>query len=379
MIKILIFKGPNSEFEKITKEYSEDALSLFEILESRKNDGQEGIEIVFENYYSSIIINSTDFSALSETGEKIIDHLLSTFIKTFDIKHLFIQNPTVTAEKKIKSMAENNNNYDLEIMNYNYLKVTKEILIEIDRNYSNNIVGQENVKEEMLNSLYNLYKNRNKGQPLVLMFYGPSGVGKTESAKYFSEILGGDIFRIQMSMFQNNKSLDYLFGEEHNAKSFALDLLERESNVILLDEFDKTFGPVYSAFYQMFDEGVFKDRNYNVNLENVIIICTSNYNDPEDIRKTIGDPLYFRYNKHIEFKTLNKESVRKIIDLIYNDIISDLDESEKNVVEEANLLNYIIDNIGTIMKDSPNYRRIRNFISDLTNSLLVEQLIREKI
>ncbi|WP_223805854.1 AAA family ATPase [Ornithinibacillus gellani] len=73
--------------------------------------------------------------------------------------------------------------------------------------------------------------------------------------------------------------MDYLFGETHNAKSCALGLLEREINIILLDEFDKTFDTVYSAFYQMFDEGIFKDRNFNVNLEDAIIICTSNYSN----------------------------------------------------------------------------------------------------
>ncbi len=378
MRNILIFKGPNSRFEEIINKHQENALNLYEILESRKTDGDGSSKVVLNNYYESIIINSTDFATLSETGEKIINHMLTTFANHFNIEHIFIQNPTETIEEKIKLMAKNNSEYNLEITQYTYPMITEESLVNIYQDYSENVIGQENVKEEMLNVLYTLYKKRNKGEPLVLMFFGPSGVGKTESAKYFSRVLGGrKIFRIQMSMFQNSKSLDYLFGEEHNAKSFALDLLERESNVILLDEFDKTFDTVYSAFYQMFDEGVFKDRNYNVNLEDAIIICTSNYSDLTTIRRTIGDPLYFRFNKHIKFDELTKESVTKIVELIYDNILEELDDTEKDIVIKARLIEYILSNVDKVMKQSPNYRRIKNFVEDLINSLLVKELIQD--
>ena len=71
------------------------------------------------------------------------------------------------------------------------------------------------------------------------MFYGNSGIGKTETAKFLSRILGQKLFRKQFSMFQNVKFSEYLFGGNHAQSSFAKELLERSSNVILLDEFDK--------------------------------------------------------------------------------------------------------------------------------------------
>ena len=93
---------------------------------------------------------------------------------------------------------------------------------------------------------------------MVLMFYGPSGVGKTETAKFISKALGEKIFRKQFSMFHSEEFSDYLFGENHSRPCFAKDLLERESNVILLDEFDKPAPVFHSVFYQLFDEGVLK-------------------------------------------------------------------------------------------------------------------------
>ena len=50
-------------------------------------------------------------------------------------------------------------------------------------------------------------------------------------------------------MYQNNEFANYLFGGKYNEKSFAKDLIVRDSNVILLDEFDKAYAVFHSAFY----------------------------------------------------------------------------------------------------------------------------------
>ena len=120
-------------------------------------------------------------------------------------------------------------------------------------------------------------------KPVVLLFYGKSGIGKTETAKYLAQIIGEPIFRKQFSMYQNNQFATYLFGGAHYEKSFAKDLLDRKSNVLLLDEFDKAHPSFHSAFYQLFDEGIYEDQNYYLTLKKSIIICTSNYTDLKDI------------------------------------------------------------------------------------------------
>lgn len=379
MTKILIFYGPTSEFEKIVRNDYENSLSLYEMLEKSKGETSSGngITVELEDFYESIIINSTDFANLSDTGIRILNELLTLFVKHYEIKNIFMQNPTGLIEKNLTRMVDNKTGYELEIIKHKYPIITKKLLLEIYENYSNHIIGQGYVKDEILTSLYTLYKRRNKKEPLVIMFYGPSGVGKTETADYLSKVLTNESpFRTQMSMFQNNKSLDYLFGEEHNSKSFALDLLERESNIILLDEFDKTFATIHSAFYQMFDEGVFKDRNYNVDLEDAIIICTSNYNNEIDIRNSIGAPLYYRFNKLIKFQALDKESTIQIIDKVFEETLNKLDDVEKRIVNESGLIQYIKNEIDSILLyNTSNYRQIKNTIEDLVNFLLVEELV----
>ncbi len=80
------------------------------------------------------------------------------------------------------------------------------------------------------------------------------------------------------------------FGGKHNQKSFAKDLLARDSNVILLDEFDKANPVFHSAFYQLFDEGVFEDQNYKVDVRHAVIFCTSNYHSEDEIEKQDWTP-----------------------------------------------------------------------------------------
>src|SRR5699024_8892195 len=111
----------------------------------------------------------------------------------------------------------------------------KNILINLHRNFNKEILFQDEVREKIEIVFYHLMKERNKGKPVVLMFYGESGIGKTETAKFLASMLGGSIMRVQMSMFQSNSYLDYLSGTEHNNKSFSRDLLNRKTNIVLLD------------------------------------------------------------------------------------------------------------------------------------------------
>ena len=78
-------------------------------------------------------------------------------------------------------------------------------------------------------------------------------------------------------MFKSNANGDYLFGDKPNRRSIGFDLLERESNLIFLDEFDKCADFFYSVFYTLFDNTVFKDAVYEADVSGMLIILTSNY------------------------------------------------------------------------------------------------------
>src|SRR5699024_3201262 len=193
---------------------------------------------------------------------------------------------------------------DVTEVQFQFSRFTPEVLREFYNGFGEHLVGQNSVKNELLAAIYPLTSDR-ENKPVVVMFYGPSGVGKTETAKFMSELVGGDVFRKQFSMLHSEKFASYVFGGSHQEPSLALDLMERDCNVILFDEFDKASSVFHSAFYELFDEGVLEDKNYRANVGSPLIICTSNYGSEDAVKKALGEALYSRFNAFIEFHPLS--------------------------------------------------------------------------
>ncbi|MDD4421529.1 MAG: AAA family ATPase, partial [Eubacteriales bacterium] len=291
MKKITVFYGPKKGYEKLipndntslSEFITNDDAKRKEIIIKQQNQGQEYEVEKIKTHIDNLVAYSESYAGITEGAVQSFISILSGY----DIDNLFLQNPPI----QIRQQFEQTFPKIVEVKKYNYKTLTKSAFLKINNSFSEYIVGQEKAKERILVSLYPLLNKSNR-KPMVLMFYGPSGVGKTETAKFISKTLGEKLFRKQFSMFHSGEFSDYLFGGNHSQPCFAKDLLERESNVILLDEFDKPAPVFHSAFYQLFDEGVFEDKNYHVELFNSIIICTSNYQNEEEIRKHLGDPIF---------------------------------------------------------------------------------------
>lgn len=189
--------------------------------------------------------------------------------------------------------------------------VTEKTIRSINIEFDKRVIGQQAVKEQILKAIFPIMNNV-QCKPIVLLFYGNSGIGKTETAQFLTEQIGGKILRKQFSMYQNNEFANYLFGGKYNEKSFAKDLIARDSNVILLDEFDKAYSVFHSAFYQLFDEGIYEDQNYRVDVRHAIIICTSNYKSKDEIKEKLGDPIFNRFDGVIKFEDLSQEAKKMI-------------------------------------------------------------------
>ena len=194
-----------------------------------------------------------------------------------------------------------------------------------------------------MSGLYRMV-TRVSDKPVVLMLYGPSGVGKTETAKSISKSLGGELLRIQFSMMQSNEAYNYVFGAEHSKSSFAKDMMGRESNVILIDEFDKVNPVFYNAFYELFDEGRYVDSNYEVELKNTIFLCTCNFLNENEIKKVLGPAMYSRVGCCIEYMDLTKEQKNTIIEKWYEETVRYLNEDEHNHIQKTDILEWFKEN-----------------------------------
>lgn len=138
-------------------------------------------------------------------------------------------------------------------------------------------------------------------------------------------------------MFHSNEFAPYLFGGRHTGDSLAKDLMERESSVILFDEFDKPNPLFHSAFYQLFDEGIYEDRNYRAEVKNAVIICTSNYASAEEARERLGAPLFARFDAVIEFRPLSDEALGAILAKSCREEAELLTAEEREIISEEEL------------------------------------------
>lgn len=367
-MNIEIYIGPKREFEKILPK--ENAITLVDLVSQsdeqrrtfkHKVDGQieeEKTVLHFEN----LIAYSDDYSAITESAL----YSFIGFLFEFEIDNLYLQNPPeyiVEQIRKLNHVETNITKFECEILNIEKLR-------QIKNDINKKIIGQEIPLKKLIGALYPLAKGRTK-KPSVILLYGPTGVGKTETAKYLSSSLGENIFRKQFSMFHSEDFASYLFGGKHSQNCFARELLERESNIILLDEFDKPNPIFHSAFYQLFDEGIFEDKNYKVEMKNSIIICTSNFKSDKDIREKLGDPIYSRFDAVIEFNKLNEEAIRIIVKRIYDKKFNELDDEEKEIIATKNVLSILNNNI-TIFN---NVREIKRVVTELLTACVIDELL----
>lgn len=358
--KVVIFLGPKKYFKKFLDE---------NIGENTRSNFHELIKYMDEkdsNKYDldNLIVNADDYSSVNY---HVLLNFAAIVTSKFNIKNLYLHNPPKRVEDSFKFYYKDNIDYKI----HEYQSISRENLIKIYSNLNSDIQGQSNCKKQIISALYRLSINK-KNKPIVLILYGPSGVGKTQTVKNISETLGGELLRIQFSMMHTSENYEYIFGSEHSKRSFARDLMSRETNIILFDEFDKVNSSLYNAFYELFDEGKYTDTNYEVDLRQAIFICTSNFKNEQEIEKTLGSAMFSRISCCIKFDELSKIDKEIVLNKHYNDIISSLNDEEKHIIGDTNILEWFGNNIGRFNNIRILKKNIENAIFDkLTDEFII--------
>ena len=194
---------------------------------------------------------------------------------------------------------------------------------DVERRLQQRVVGQSDAVRAVARRL-----RLNKG-PLkdgfdrpdgVLLFLGPTGVGKTELAKSVAELLFGDekkMVRIDMSEYQDGTvSVDKLIGMPRGVAGsergglLTNQLIDNPHTVVLLDEIEKASPATLNVFLQAFDEGWLTDgRGRRVYLSDAIVIMTSNLGS-EHFRK-LTSPLGF-LSRHVDIDQVRGEIKREL-------------------------------------------------------------------
>lgn len=313
----------------------------------------------------NVVVRAADFGS-------VVAHVILNFadiaLRACDFRSMYIQNPPRQALDKIEAAFDN-----VDYSGTDYLKLTKDVVLTVHDRLDAEILGQEQCKYEIDLNLYRLSAMKQR-KPSVLLFYGPSGVGKTETARQVSEALGGRLTRIQLSMFQNQEAFDYLFGSEHSKGSFARDLLARESNVVLLDEFDKVNHGLYNAFYELFDDGVLVDTYYRVEMGDALFILTTNFNSEKEIQEALGPAMFSRIGACIKFDQLTAEGKQVIINRHFDYVVGLLDEIDARIVEEHDVRGWFLHNAARF----DNIRILKTKIERGIFGVLTKEMLEDK-
>ena len=147
--------------------------------------------------------------------------------------------------------------------------------------------------------------------------------------------------------------------------------MSQESNVILIDEFDKVNPSFYNAFYELFDGGRYVDTNYDVNLGQTIFLLTYNFRSEDEIKKILGPAMFSRIGCCIEYKELSTEQKQIIVSSWYDELIATLRKDEQEVIATTDIHSWFL-------KNAERYDNIRILKTKMENAFfdkLVETFI----
>ncbi len=168
------------------------------------------------------------------------------------------------------------------------VKDEAQMLLELEARLTERIRGQDGALEEIADAIRTAKAGmRKQDAPIgVFLLVGPSGVGKTETARALAELLfGGERFlvSINMSEYQESHTTSQLKGAPPGYVGYGEGgvlteaVRQRPYSVVLLDEVEKAHIDVMEMFYQVLDRGILRDgEGREVDFSNTVILCTSN-------------------------------------------------------------------------------------------------------
>ncbi|ELZ5457605.1 AAA family ATPase [Campylobacter jejuni] len=279
----------------------------------------------------------------------------------------------------------------------------KQKFLEVEKHLKESVIGQD----KALSALARAIKRNKAGlnadnKPIgSFLFLGPTGVGKTQSAKALAKFLFDDekaMIRFDMSEFMEKHSVSRLLGAPpgyigHEEGGELTEAVRRKSySVLLFDEVEKAHKDVFNVLLGILDDGRATDsKGVTVDFKNTIIILTSNIassaimnlsgKEQEDAvkneLKNFFKPEFLnRLDDIITFNPLGKDEAYEIVKLLFKDLQMSLENKgiKASLSENAALL---------IAKDGfdPDFgaRPLRRAIYDLIEDKLSDMILADEL
>jgi ATP-dependent Clp protease ATP-binding subunit ClpA len=329
----------------------------------------QGIKKYYEDYHATTITDSAIEAAVKlsvkyQTDKKLPD-------KAIDLIDVACSRFKVNDQTENKVVTEENIQYELSKM----LNLPEEQVAQREtenlKNLENNLKKVVYGQDEAIEGLVSQAGLKPDDKPIgAFVFMGPTGTGKTETAKQLAKNLGVQLVRFDMSEYMEKHSVAKLIGSppgyvghEDNAGQLITKLQEYPNCVLLLDEIEKAHPDVSQILLQVMDNGKVTGSNgKEADARNCTLILTTNlgaaqaeknsigfesqndydYEDTE-IKRFFAPEFRNRLDGIITFAKLGKEVMMKIVGkflLELKNMVSDKN-IEIKITDEA--LDYLVD------------------------------------
>ncbi|MCK4326021.1 AAA family ATPase, partial [bacterium] len=255
-----------------------------------------------------------------------------------------------------------------------------EKLLRMEKELHKRIVGQD----EALVALTQAVRRSRSGlkdpkRPIgSFIFLGPTGVGKTELARALAEFLFGDeeaMIRLDMSEYMERFAVSRLVGAPpgyvgyEEGGQLTEKVRRRPYSVVLFDEIEKAHPDVFNILLQVLEDGRLTDSlNRTVDFRNTVLIMTSNVGAPTlrktlgfgssdeetsyetmkerllgDLKKTFRPEFLNRVDETIVFRSLTREELKQIVDLMLKEVKERLAEKKVDIEASSPAKEFLID------------------------------------
>jgi ATP-dependent Clp protease ATP-binding subunit ClpB len=282
----------------------------------------------------------------------------------------------------------------------------KQKVLMVEEVLRKDVIGQD----EALKAISRAIKRNKAGLSEInrpigsFLFLGPTGVGKTESAKTLAKFLFDDpkaLIRFDMSEYMEKHAVSRLVGAApgyvgyEEGGQLTESVRRKPYSVILFDEVEKAHPDVFNILLQVLDDGRLTDnKGVTVDFKNTIIILTSNIgsnriieiSDKDERRKAVLDELKAHFRPEflnrlddiVIFEQLNLSAITNIVDILFNNIKKKVEEKDIKISLTQNAKEYIA-KIGfdPVYGARPLKRAIYEIVEDKLADLILEDKIGE--
>jgi ATP-dependent Clp protease ATP-binding subunit ClpA len=306
---------------------------------------------------------------------------------------------------------------DIEQVVYELSKITSMPLETVAQKESKNLAdlessmkavvyGQDTAIDKLLDKIFVSQAGmKSANKPIGnFLFLGPTGTGKTETAKQLADKMGMKLIRFDMSEYQEKHSVAKLIGAppgyvgyEDDAGQLITKLQEHPNSILLLDEIEKAHPDVSSILLQFMDNGFVTGGNgKQADGRNCILIMTSNLGardnenntigfgeleregeDDKAVKKFFAPEFRNRLDAIVKFTSLSDGTIKEIVKKFVNDLNDQLKDKNIKIVADAKAVEWLAKKgYDKKMGARPLSRLIDNEIkSPLSREVLFGQLV----